>query len=89
MAALAFTKSVSLLFHSVSTQGLVAARGWGGETGHLSTCVPCPCRLCSHPAQLLPPACGTIRWTALTVLSNRAAPSQPSSIVEGGCGDGL
>ncbi|KAK7798968.1 hypothetical protein U0070_014599 [Myodes glareolus] len=32
MAALAFTKSVSLLFHSVSNEGLVATQGWDGPS---------------------------------------------------------
>lgn len=47
MAALAFTKSVSLLFHSVSTQGPVTTQGWDGEMGHLSACAPCPFHLSS------------------------------------------
>lgn len=59
MAALAFTKSVSLLFHSVSNQGPVVAQGWDGEMGHLSAYAPCPAQLSS---QGLPSR--TIRWSS-------------------------
>lgn len=57
MAALAFTKSVSLLFHSVSTRGPVTTQGWDGEMGHLSACAPCPFHLSStQPSSRRPPS---------------------------------